>query len=53
MSESKLYDILEEDHEKVKSLLKKTVDKETDEHFQTIKKELEAHMRGEEKPFLS
>lgn len=48
MSESKLYNMLEEDHEKVKGLLKKTVDNETDKHFKTIKQELEAHMQGEE-----
>ncbi|UTB32561.1 MAG: hemerythrin domain-containing protein [Methanobacterium sp. ERen5] len=51
MSESKLYNMLEEDHANVKELLTKTVDNETDEHFQTIKEELEAHMKGEEKYF--
>ena len=38
--------MLEDDHAKIKSLLKKTVDDETDEHFNTIKAELEAHMKG-------
>jgi hypothetical protein len=51
MSESKLYGMLKDDHEKVKGLLKKTVNDETDKHFSTLVKELEEHMKGEESHF--
>jgi hypothetical protein len=46
-----LYEMLENDHSKVKDLLENTIEEESAKEFPIIKKELEVHMEGEEQYF--
>ena len=46
-----IYEMLKEDHTKVKGLLEKTIKEKSAKEFPQIKKELEVHMKGEEEYF--
>jgi iron-sulfur cluster repair protein YtfE (RIC family) len=46
-----LYEMLKDDHTKVKDLLEKTIEEKSAKKFPQIKKELEVHMEGEEEYF--
>ncbi|MDP1553357.1 MAG: hemerythrin domain-containing protein [Methanobacteriaceae archaeon] len=46
-----LYEMLNEDHTKVKDLLENTIEEESVKEFPQIKNELEVHMEGEKEYF--
>lgn len=48
MTKGDVYRALKEDHENVKKLLKETIETENTSKFPELKKQLEAHMLGEE-----
>ena len=48
MTKGDVYRVLKEDHENVKDLLKEIIETENTSKFPEIKKQLEAHMMGEE-----
>lgn len=48
MAKGDVYKVLKEDHENVKKLLKETIETGNTSKFPELKKQLEAHMTGEE-----